>query len=111
MGAIRNHAIYRRMPQPPGDAAKGACYLSGSAAECVDTGANIFGEGTLVLSVNTIRELAEVAGFTVVNGEKLEIRNAELEHEVEQLKAQVAELEEELDVAARLSARRQRAAK
>jgi hypothetical protein len=107
--ATRNHALYKRLPQPPADAAQGACYLSGSGGDCVDTGVNIWNEGTLVLSTASIRELAEVAGFNVVDGVELEVRNAELEHEVEQLKARVIELDEELEVAARLQARKQRA--
>ena len=108
---MRNHAIYRLLPNPPADAARGSCYLSGSGGPCVDTGALVYMEGTLVLSVGVIREMAEVAGFNVVDGVELEQANAELEHTVAGLREQVALLEEELDIAARLTARRQKAAR
>ena len=110
MAAIRNHAIYRRLNNPPGDAARQSCYLTGVAGPCIDTGADIYMEGTLVISVAAVREMAEVAGFNVVDGEKLEQENAHLVHEVEQLKEKLAELNEELDAVARVSARKVRRA-
>ena len=87
--AIRQHALFRRVDTPPPDVAKGGCYYSFDTGPGVDTGILIDFEGTLFLSLNTIKELAEVAGFSV---------NAEgeaQEQEVEWLKRRVAELEEE----------------
>jgi hypothetical protein len=108
---IRDHALYRLLPQPPGDAAQGACYLTGSGGECVDTGVNIWNEGTLVISKGAVRELAEVAGYDVVDGLELETRNAELVKENAELAQRINDLEDELDIAARLQARKQKAAR
>ena len=110
MAAIRNHAIYRRLNNPPGDAARQSCYLTGVAGPCIDTGADIYMEGPLVISVAAVREMAEVAGFNVVDGEKLEQENAHLVHENAQLIIRVNELNEELDAVARVSARKVRRA-
>ena len=95
--AVRQHAIYRRLDNPPGDAARGSCYLTGQSGACVDTGADIYNEGTLVISVSAVREMAEVAGFNVVDGVELEVRNAELERENKDLILKVNELQGELD--------------
>ena len=108
MAAIRNHAIYRRLDNPPGDAARQSCYLTGVAGPCIDTGADIYMEGTLVISVAAVRELAEVAGFSVVDGEKLEQENAHLVHENAELIKRVNELVEDNEAAARVTARKSR---
>jgi hypothetical protein len=92
--------------RPPADVAKGGCYLNGSATAGVDTGVNIDFEGTLFLSNSAIKELAEVAGFSVnEEGIELERRNAELEHEIEELKALVTAQDEELQAVAIVFAR------
>lgn len=108
--ATREHGLFRKLTEPAEDAAQGGCYITHDRGACVDTGILIFAEGTLTLSVNTIRELAEVAGFSV-DAEALENERkiAEYEHEVEQLKARIAELDTELDHAASLVARGQAA--
>lgn len=63
--AIRQHGLFRLCDRPSPDVAKGGCYYTGDAGPGVDTGILIDFEGTLYLSLNTIRELAEVAGFSV----------------------------------------------
>ena len=93
--AIRKHALYRLLDNPPGDAARGSCYLTGASGPVVDTGALIYNEGTLVLSVGVIREMAEVAGFNVVDGVSLEVENAEQARLIEKLEAEKAELIDE----------------
>lgn len=103
MAAIRNHAIYRRLANPPGDAARQSCYLTGVSGPCVDTGADIYMEGTLVISVAAVRELAEVAGFDVIDGQRIEEENAHLVHENAQLlidKEELVKQVEELTLAA-----------
>lgn len=62
--ALREHALYRLLPQPQNDAARGGCYLTGSQGPCVDTGVVIDYEGTLTLSLGALVELCEVAGFS-----------------------------------------------
>jgi len=55
-------------------------------------------EGTLCLSLNTIREMAEVAGFSVnTEAEQLERDNAFLINEVAKLTTQVSELHAIID--------------
>lgn len=74
--AIRSHALYRRYDTPPGDAAKGACYLTGSAEAGVDTGILVEFEGDLCISLNALRELCEVAGWSFnQEAEQLEADN------------------------------------
>lgn len=108
--ATREHGLFRKLDTPAPDAAKGGCYVSYGTGPCVDTGVLIDYEGTLTLSLPTIQELAEVAGFSV-DAEALENERkiAELEHENDQLKARIAELDMELDHAASLVARGQAA--
>lgn len=104
--ATREHGLFRLLPRPPADAALGGSLVTGSQGPCVDTGAFIDFVGTVVIDLPTIRELAEVAGFSVnEEGIELERRNAELEHEVEQLQTRVTELDEQLDAVALTFAR------
>lgn len=96
--ALREHAIYRRLETPAGDAAQGGCYLTRDTGPCVDTGALIYGEGTLTISLTALRELAEVAGWSVnEEAAELEKRNAELERENEQLKAEIEDMRGTID--------------
>lgn len=106
--AVREHGLFRRLDHPAQDAALGGCYIYHDAGPCVDTGVLIEFEGTLTLSVNAIRELAEVAGFSV-DAEALENerRIAELEHENAQLKARIKEQDDELDATASMVAKLQ----
>lgn len=95
--AVRKHGLFRHVERPAADVAKGGCYITGSAASGVDTGVNIDFEGTLFLSDSTIKELAEVAGYSVnEEGMQLEIDNAWLVNENERLQAEVADLETQL---------------
>lgn len=95
--AIREHGLYRRYETPPADAAKASCYLTGSGDAGVDTGVHIEFEGTLCLSLNSIKELAEVAGFSVnVEGEELERENAELLRQLAVQDVKIAEMNEQL---------------
>lgn len=94
---IREHAIFRKLDQPHAEAAGGSSYIYHSNDACVDTGVHIFGEGFLTLSLNEIKELAEVAGFSVnEDGQAVEERNAELERQVAALEAENEELVAEL---------------
>jgi hypothetical protein len=92
---IREHGLFRRLDHPAPDAAQGGCYYSHGTGPCVDTGILIETEGTLTLSLNTIQELAEVAGFSVnTEGEALEAENAHLLHRIIELETENAELNE-----------------
>jgi hypothetical protein len=96
--AVRKHSLFRRLDHPAPDAAKGGCYVSYGNGPCVDTGVLIDFEGTLTLSINTIKELAEVAGFSVnEEGEALEVENAEQAHRITELEAQLQEANDQLD--------------
>lgn len=96
--AIRDNGLFRKLERPAGDAAKGACYITGDAGPCVDTGVDIWTEGTLTLSLNAIRELAEVAGFSVnEEGEQLESDNAFLAHRIVELENQLEEANGQLE--------------
>jgi hypothetical protein len=96
--AIRQHGLFRLCDRPAPDVAKGGCYFSGDAGPGVDTGILIDFEGTLYLSLNTIRELAEVAGFSV-NTEALELerQNAEFQKAIADLRIENGELKSTLD--------------
>lgn len=96
--AIREHGLYRRCARPAADVAKGGCYITGDAGVGVDTGAYIDMEGTLYLSLNTIKELAEVAGFSVnEEGQQLEIDNTFLTEQVASLGRELADANEQLE--------------
>lgn len=78
--AVREHGLFRRLDHPAVDAAKGGCYIYGDAGPCIDTGVLVEFEGTLTISLGALREMAEVAGFSInEEGIELERRNAELE--------------------------------
>lgn len=95
--ALTSHALFRRLDEPAPDAAKAGCYIYGDRGPCVDTGVDVYMEGTLTLSVGAIKEMAEIAGFRVnEEGRDLEVRNAELERQVGDLQAEIAELLAEL---------------
>jgi hypothetical protein len=86
---------------PPPDAAMGGCLVYGTQGPCVDTGVLIDFVGTVVLSLQAVQELAEVAGFSVnAEGVELEERNAFLEHENERLRTELKELNDQLDAVA-----------
>jgi len=104
--ATRKHAIYRLLPEPSPDAAGAGCYLSGLRGPCVDTGALIYNEGTLTLSLESLQELCEVAGFSFsAEGQLLEEVNALQEHELTELRAKVTDLEEQLEAVGKAIAR------
>lgn len=95
--AIREHALFRLLDNPAVDAAQGGCYISHVTGPCVDTGVLIEFEGMLTLSLNTIKELAEVAGFSVnEEGFKQEYENAWLKHRIEELEAEAEGLRDSL---------------
>jgi hypothetical protein len=97
--ATRKHALYRLLERPNPDAAQGGCYLTGDQGACVDTGVNIYMEGTLTLSINALRELCEVAGFSFnAEASKLE---TELAHAQE---ANRLLIEEKADLLGQLNA-------
>lgn len=104
--AVRKHAIYKHLPNPPQDAANASCYITGNGGSGVDTGALIYQEGTLFISDGALRELCEVAGFSF-NAEalKLEEEHAFLTRENEELRTKLAELEADLDAVSRAMAR------
>lgn len=105
---IRTHAVYRLLDTPAPDAAREGCYLTGVSGPCVDTGALIYQEGTLTISVSAIRELAEVAGMSVnEEGLATEAENAHLHARIATLEIQLAEEREHLDVVGLLLARAQ----
>lgn len=104
--ATRTHGLFRLVDHPGNDVAHGGCYVDGSAGPGVDTGVLIEFEGTLFLSLNTVKELAEVAGFSVnAEGAALEIENAHLTHQVEELTAERDQLNADLDAVGVLLAR------
>src|SRR5690349_5961986 len=104
--AVRKHAIYRLLPEPAEDAAEAGCYLTGSRGPCVDTGRLIMHEGNLTLSVQTIKDLAEVAGFSVnEEGQQLEELAEHLVRENEDLKAQLADANDQLEAVGKAVAR------
>lgn len=63
--AVREHGLFRKVEHPHPDSAQGGCYVYHTSGSGVDTGVDIYGEGTLYLSDLAIKELAEVAGFSV----------------------------------------------
>lgn len=96
--ATRDHGLFRKLDHPAPDAAKGGCYVTYGTGPCVDTGCLIDFEGTLTLSLGTIKELAEVAGFSVnEEGEELEKDNAFLKQRLAEKENEVAELSNQLD--------------
>lgn len=106
--ATRTHGLFRLVDHPSVDVAHGGCYVDGSAGPGVDTGVLIEFEGTLFLSLNTVKELAEVAGYSVnAEGAALEVENAHLVHTVEQLTAERDQLSADLDAVGVLLARGQ----
>jgi hypothetical protein len=95
--AVRKHGLFRRCDHPSPDVAKGGCYYTYSTGPGVDTGILIDFEGTLYLSLNTIKELAEVAGFSVnEEAEQLERDNAFLTQRVLELEGKLLNAEEQL---------------
>lgn len=101
--ALTEHPLFRRVDHPGPDVAKGGCYFSYDCGPGVDTGILIEFEGTLFFSMNTIREMAEVAGFRLnEEGEELEKRNAELSRLNGGLVAERVELLAQLDDANRI---------
>jgi hypothetical protein len=98
MMAVRQHGLFRRLDRPANDTAHSGCYVDGSAGPGVDTGTYIDFEGTLFLSLNTIKELAEVAGFSVnAEGEALEREVEWLKHQNQQQAALLSTANEQLD--------------
>lgn len=65
--ATRKHGLFQ-LGRPSWPHAKSACYVYETQEEGVDTGIVIEGEGVLFLSTVAIREMAEVAGLTMVDG-------------------------------------------
>lgn len=63
--ATREHGLFRKYETPPADCAKGGGYIYYGTGPGVDTGVLIDFEGTLCLSLVEIKELAEVAGFSL----------------------------------------------
>lgn len=103
---VREHALYRLLPRPAADAAQGGCYLTASQGPCIDTGVNIYMEGTLTLSLGALTEMCEVAGFSFnAEGRKLEAENAALQHELAAARAENADLNEQLDAVSLAMAR------
>lgn len=95
---IREHALFRRLDTPAGDAAKGSCYIYHTTGACVDTGVLIDFEGNLTIGLTALREMAEVAGFSFEEeGVALEQRNAFLERELAEAKEQLAEANSQLE--------------
>lgn len=96
--AIREHGLFRRCEAPSPDVAKGGCYYSGDAGPGVDTGILIEFEGTLYFGLNAIREMAEVAGFTLdTEGIETQRRLAEAQYDIALYQWKVAELEASLN--------------
>jgi hypothetical protein len=95
--AIREHALFRRLDTPAKDSAQGGCYITHETGPCVDTGVLVEFEGTLTLSLGAIKELAEVAGFSVnEEAEQIERDIANLEEENARLREQLAEAKDAL---------------
>lgn len=108
--ATRKHGLYRRLDHPAQDAAKAACYLTGSSGPCVDTGVLIEFEGTLTISLSALKELAEVAGFSVnEEGEQQEAEIEWLHKTVTDLEAKITDLEEQLEAVGQAITRAQTA--
>lgn len=105
--ALRDNGLFTRCDAPLAGTAMGACYINHTAGPGVDTGVLIEFEGTLFLSNEAIKDLAEVAGMNVnEEGEQLEIENAHLQREVERLTAERDELSNQLDEVSLVFARR-----
>lgn len=101
--AITDHPLFRLVDTPGPDVAHGACYFSGDTGPGVDTGILVEFEGTLFFSLNTVREMAEVAGFRVnEEGIELERQVAELAHNCAEYTRMIGELQEQLDDANRV---------
>lgn len=96
--AVREHGLFRKLDTPAPDAALGGCYITHDTGPCVDTGVLVEFEGTLTLSLNVIRELAEVAGFSV-DAEALENERviSEQQRQIEVLTVDRNELRDQLD--------------
>jgi hypothetical protein len=104
--AQRTHGLFRAVEHPNNDVARGGCFVYGSAGPGVDTGVLIDFEGTLFLGNTAIRELAEVAGYSVnVEGAQLEVENAHLQHTIDELTAERDQLSADLDAVGVLLAR------
>lgn len=104
--AVREHGLFRLLERPPADAAMGGSLVTGSQGPCVDTGQFIDFVGTVVIDLPTLKELAEVAGFSVnEEGIELERRNAELEYDLGLALWRIAELDQQLDTVALTFAR------
>lgn len=101
--ALDTHPLFRLVDTPGPDTAHGGCYYSGVTGPGVDTGILIEFEGTLFLSLNTIKEIAEVAGFRVnEEGIELEKRVAELTKIGIDLNLQLEQVEKQLADANRI---------
>lgn len=99
--AVRDHGLFRKLDRPASDTAHSGCYVDGSTGPGVDTGVYIDFEGTLFLSLSTIKELAEVAGYSVnAEGEQLEHDNAFLTRELAAARDLLAAYEEQLNAVA-----------
>ena len=96
--ATRIHGLYRKYDRPPNDAALGGGYLDGSQGPGVDTGVLVAYEGTLCLSVNSLKELCEVAGFSFdAEAIKLEQNSAHQLRTIELLTAKNIDMRKQLD--------------
>ncbi len=101
--ALTEHPLFRLVDTPGPDTAHGGCYYSGVTGPGVDTGILIEFEGTLFLSLNTIKEIAEVAGFRLnEEGVKLEQSNAYLMEQMSDILTVNTELKEQLADANRI---------
>lgn len=97
--ATRQHALFRLVDRPSPDVAHEACYVYGTAGAGVDTGVIIEFEGTLFLSLAAVKEMAEVAGFSVnEEGQALEVENANLQHQLAEAIAERDDANEQLRV-------------
>ena len=97
--ATREHGLYRLYQRPPNDAALGGGYLDGSQGSGVDTGVLVAYEGTLCLSLNSLVELCEVAGFSFnAEARRLEENLAHAQEANRLLIAENAEMRSQLDV-------------
>lgn len=95
--AVREHALFRRLDTPAEDAAKGGCYIWGGTGPCIDTGVLVEFEGNLTIGLGALREMAEVAGWSVCEeGEQLEREHAALTAENARLASEVADLTDQL---------------
>lgn len=104
--ATRTHGLYTRLDHPSYQHANESCLVTGTTGPGVDLGIDLEGYGGVYLSLNVIKEIAEVAGFSVnEEGKALEEENAHLQHDLAVHQWAVALLEEELDAVSRLIAR------